>query len=118
MLEVKLENELQVTEHKEPIKNESVFSEDKLKGKTKRVKKQLTEEEIKERHEKRKEYYKNYYQEHKQKMHKQNNEAWKKRRQFLIALGNDPRVLEYYNNVILPSNRGSGLEPNGVLQSV
>jgi hypothetical protein len=58
-----------------------------------------TVEEKEKRRQEKLEYAKQYYQEHKKKMQKQNQEAWKKRRRFLCELGNDPRVLEFYENL-------------------
>ena len=58
-----------------------------------------TEEEKAKRREEKLQYAKEYYQKNKQKINKQNMDAWKKRRRYLTEMGNDPRVIEFYEKI-------------------
>lgn len=63
-----------------------------------------TDEERQKRNEEKKAYYREYYQQNKEKINKQNMAAWKKRRSFLKELGNNPEVLQFYNNLKTKEN--------------
>ncbi len=58
-----------------------------------------TDEEKANRRAQKLEYAKEYYQKNKQKINKQNMDAWKKRRRYLTEMGNDPRVIEFYEKI-------------------
>ena len=59
----------------------------------------LTDEEIEKKKQKRMEYHKMYYQQNKKKINNQNKIAWKKRKQFLLEMGKNKQVLEFYEKL-------------------